>query len=279
MKNRPTPLGYLTSQSYVSDFDRWAQKYLRNYSRRAFAKWAGLRSPNFLTLIISGKRHFHLGWLEGFIKAAKLSSIESRYLNTLVRFESSKNPEELGKLHEELRSLLFSEKITNLQQKDLYLISTPEVWSVYIALNLKNNSRDQAQNIKSVLGIEVAQLREIFKKFKQLELVSADKNGHLEAKYKFISTENEFSRIENQKFHLKVLGEATEKLQKLPAEHRSFGSLTILLSRSDFASLQNDLQEFGKNLLKKYGDEKIGADKNIVARINLQLYPLNKEFK
>ncbi len=273
------PVGYLSSQAYIKDFDSWARKKNRNYSRRAFAKWASIPSSNFLTLIISGQRPFQLGWVNGFSKAAKLNELERSYLNNLISLEHSKNSEESQRLQESLRKSIFTGKITNLKQKELYLISSPEVWAIYIALNKETRDDDQARVVKDLVCLDMSVVRETIKNFKKLELVEEDHTGRLIPKYKYISTENEYSRLENQKFHEAVLKESHQKLQELKATQRSYGSLTILLSDEEIVELKKEIQDFGKSLLSKYGEVSNAKDKRLLARLNIQFYPLTKENK
>ncbi len=268
------PIGYVSSRDYITQYDAWSKSHIRNYSRRAFAKWAGIASSNFITLIISGMRPFQLGWLDGFTKAAKLSPAQKRYLKTLIQFEQARDPEEKLALQELMRAQIFSSQLNMLQQKELYLISSPDVWALYIGLDLASEESDQAVALKKNLNLKLSFIREVFKNFKTLDLVKVTATGRLEAKYKFVSTDNDYSRIENQKFHQKVIEEASLKLAQLPSSKRSYGSLTILLSDEDYLDMQKDIQNFGKTLLSKYGEGQLNKRKNILARINIQAYPL-----
>ncbi len=268
------PIGYVSSRDYITQYDKWAKGHVRNYSRRAFAKWAGIASSNFITLIISGMRPFQLGWLNGFNKAAKLSSVQKHYLKSLIQFEQTKDPEEKMAFQESMRVQIFSSKLSTLQQKELYLISSPAVWALYIGLGLMSDEPDQAITLKKNLNLKLSFIREVLKNFKALDLVKVTTTGRLEAKYKFISTDNDYSRIENQKFHQKAIEESSLKLAQLPSSKRSYGSLTILLSEEDYLDLQKDIQNFGKALLSKYGEGEANKKKNVLARINIQAYPL-----
>ena len=278
MRHCPSPLGYLSSREYLTEFDGWASANLKMYSRRAFARWAGIASSNFMTLIVSGSRPLHGGWLPGFAKAAKLTAEESRYLKTLVQFEQAKTDAEKTERHRKLKELIFATKISFLQKKELYLLSSPDIWAIYIALNLETSEPDQAVGIRNSFRerLSLAYVRAVLNKFVKLDLVEKMAQGNFLPKYKFISTENEFSRIENRNFHAFVLQEAAAALVRVPIHERSFGSLTIVLDKEELSSIKKDIQDFGQSLLAKYGEKK-KLPKDQLARLNLQLYPLTKE--
>lgn len=275
MTNRPSPIGYLSSQNYIRDFDQWAEKNIKRYSRRAFAQWAKIASSNFITLIVSNKRPLQLGWLDGFSKAASLDKREWNYLKTLIRFEQCKRSQEKEELHSELKKQIFSTKISSLKESELYLLSSPDTWALYVALAFRPQEKDAALTLKKLLPyIEMARIRKELKNFQELGLVVRDESEKLAPKHPFISTDNEYSRIENKKFHGAVLQEATAKLDQLKSEERSYGSLTILVNPNEFLQLKRDVQNFGAALLAKYGEASREENKHLAVRLNLQLYPL-----
>lgn len=275
MTQRPSPIGYLSSQNYIRDFDLWAQKNLKSYSRRAFAQWAKIASSNFITLIVSNKRPLQLGWLDGFAKAASLNKVESSYLKTLICFEQCKRSPEKEELHSELKKQIFSTRVSSLKDSELYLLSSPDTWALYIALTYRPQEEDAALTLKKLLPyIEMSRIRRELKNFQALGLVFRDEKNKLAPKHPFISTDNDYSVIENKKFHSAVLQEAEVKLNSLNPEERSYGSLTILVNQNELSKLKREVQEFGAGLLAKYGEASKEENKNLAVRLNLQLYPL-----
>ena len=77
---RPNALNYLATWEYVTDYDIWAQKDRPGYSKRNFAKWAKIRSPNFISLLISKKRALKGEWLNKFILASHMTPTEELHL-------------------------------------------------------------------------------------------------------------------------------------------------------------------------------------------------------
>ncbi len=122
----------------------------------------------------------------------------------------------------------------------------------------------------------MAFIRQTLKNFYRLGLVNKE-NGTLTPKYKFISTNNEYSKIENVNFHTQALNEASTMLSNLNNEQRSYGSLTILLDKNEVGEIRKDIQSFGESLLSKYSEKNRDLNKENLVRVNMQLYLLSKE--
>jgi len=87
-------LDYMNYREYLRDFFEEKKRELRFYSYRLFSLKAGLKSPNFLKLVIKGERNLSKQSVYKFSKALNLSKMETDYFENLIFFNQSKTPDE-----------------------------------------------------------------------------------------------------------------------------------------------------------------------------------------
>ena len=87
-----TVFSYSDYRSFLKDFYEF-QKQRREYSYKAFSIEAGLKSPNYLKLVIDGAKNLTLENIHNFAKALKLSWEETHYFEVLVNCNQAKSQE------------------------------------------------------------------------------------------------------------------------------------------------------------------------------------------
>jgi uncharacterized protein (TIGR02147 family) len=272
---KPRAWNFVSTREFVAAFDTWARCHHRGYSRRAFARWAGVASPNFLTLIISGKRPLSRIWLGPFVKAAKLDALEREYLSLLVDLESSSSAQVREGLVEAMDKLLNEASVTSLAGDRLALLRNPVAWTLLHMLGLEGQD-GQPKWFKSRLRkkLSVPELRQSLDLLERLGLLETLPDGSLRAREARLLSPDQLEKAQNYEFHRFVLSEASEILETLDPRERAFGSLTVVVARDKETEFRAEVARFGQQLLKKYGMEgKVDGD---LFRMNLQLYPLTQ---
>src|SRR5262245_11343971 len=94
---------YLDYRRFLKDYYT-EQKAKRGsaFSFRSFARLAGLSSPNFLKLVMDGKRNLGPEGIKSFAKALKLGKEESSYFENLVHFNQSATDDERNEWYKRL---------------------------------------------------------------------------------------------------------------------------------------------------------------------------------
>jgi uncharacterized protein (TIGR02147 family) len=272
---QPRAWDFTSTQEYVRGLDLWAKQHWKGYSRRAFASWGKIPSPNCLSLIVNGKRSLSNGWLRGFIRAAKLENTEATYLELLINLEQSTAIERREEILQKMHSVLNSESIISIVGDRLELIRNQNAWTLYHMLGLVDQNGDPFW-FKSRLRqkISVSEIREALELLKRLKLVTELPSGALEAQAAMLESGDQFQSAENRIFHRFALEESRHALESIPIEQRNFGSLTITIPIQREEEFKEEVNRFGKKLLEKYGSAK-RVHGNLF-RINLQLYPLTQ---
>src|ERR1700755_1809203 len=77
---------YLDFRAFLRDHYAARKASGRGFSYRSFSRKAGLKSPNYLKLVIDGERNLSPDMAERFARACGLKDDEQRYFVDLVAF-------------------------------------------------------------------------------------------------------------------------------------------------------------------------------------------------
>lgn len=273
---KPNALNYLTTWDYVKDYDLWAQKNRTGYSKRTFAKWAKVQSPNFISLLISKKRTLKGEWLEKFISTSQMTANESAHFRRLSDFENAKSTSEREKIFVEIRTKLTHDGSANLVLDQLEILTQPELWILYHMLDLSDQQATALwfKHRLRFLKMSGAQVDEAFKTLQRLGLVEREKEV-FHSKEKRLNSPDQIKAQSNATYHKHILQESALALVELSAEERAFGSMTATVEQEKIQDLKNEINKFGQYLMSKYASK--GSVDGEVFRINIQLYPLTKK--
>lgn len=273
---RPNALNYLATLEYVVDYDSWAKKGRPGYSKRNFAKWAKIKSPNFISLLISKKRTLKGEWLNKFILASQMTPPEVLHFKKISSFENAKTSFERERIFSEIKHQLNQEGLTNLATDQLEILTTPNVWTLYHMLDLSDQQSTPLwfKHRLRFLKMTGAEIDEALKMLQRLDLTKRQ-DGILQSKQKQLVSPDQIKSQSNVIYHKHILTEAALVLDEISADERAFGSMTATVSRDKISDLKKEISKFGQHLMTKYSSkEPVDGE---VFRLNIQLYPLTKK--
>ena len=274
LREAPKTENYLSSRDFVAAYDQWAVKHVANYSRRAFAQWAKVKSPNFITLVISGRRSLQGAWLEAFCRTSRLAADQISLLKELCAVEAEKDFEAKFRYLQAYRERLRKSFQASLALHQLDLLRSPLAWTLLQVIELKGSStkaswfKKQLRSKVSAEEVEAALLS-----LRSCGLIVLGK-GRWIATHAHYSSPDQIQTAENAAFHERMLAEGLDVLRKYDPADRSFGSLTLCVRRRDEDLLKAEIQKFGRYLASTYGSG-YPVDGNCY-RLNLQLYSLTQ---
>lgn len=91
---RPSIYEYSDYRQFLGDTYTFLKTHYRYFSFRYFSKRAGYSSPNFLKLVIEGKRNISTDSIPRFSEALKLDAGETEFFAQLVQFNQARNSTE-----------------------------------------------------------------------------------------------------------------------------------------------------------------------------------------
>lgn len=239
------------------------------FSFRHFSKQAGFGSPNYLKLVMDGKRNLSHDAIAKFAKGLRLDSHEGEYFRYMVEFSQCENPQ---------KKKVYEAKLIYL--RELFKVKTliPELYDYYhdwyhAAIremvrkgNVKNDPAVIAQNLVPTITEE--QARDSVSLLLKLKFVE-DGGGHL------ICLENQEidsnSAALAQKIYYEQMAElAAESLYTQGPDTQDFESVTISLPPEKVKELKVRIREMIQSMNAEHGGS--GA----VFQLNIQLFALTK---
>ena len=266
---------YQNFRIFMRDFytDR---KTRSGYTWRDFAKAAGYSSPVFLKLVCDGKANLSKVGVERVAQAMGLAGVDLQYFRLLVDFNQEKDSVTKKAGFKEMRTLAKenSMALVGEDQFDYY-----ESWVNAVVRELVPQMRGATPSqIADRLAFETqtAEVKKALALLQKVGLLKKSGDGYEQAA-KSITTGNlEVASLSVREMHRQMGELAVRALDEIPVKERDISGLTLGISENAFYRITKEIADFRRRItsivLEDSGETK-------VYRLNLQLFPLTKEFK
>lgn len=252
----------------------YAQGKAAGLSYRGFARSAGLGAPNYLKLVIEGKRNLSEEMAGRFARACRLNEESTDYFKLLVAFSHATEDAERNALHERLSrfSRFRSAQPLELAQKDYHsswyipalreLVTCPGFVEDpgWIAAHLEPNISER----EAAHALDVLQ---------RLGLLERDERGKLGQATRAVSTGQQASGLHIRNYHAELMQRAVHAMHHLSAEERYISALTLSASAATFDEVKKRVLAFRQELIALCDADPAPAR---VLQLNLQLFPLSR---
>jgi uncharacterized protein (TIGR02147 family) len=242
------------------------------FSFRFFSKQAGFGSPNYLKLVMDGKRNLSADAIGKFAKGLRLDNHESEFFRYMVECNQCENP---------ARKKVYEAKLMYL--RELFKVKTliPELYDYYhewyhSAIHemakkgpVKNDPTWLSQALVPNITAEEAQGSvELLTK---LKFVTIGNDGMLKA-IENSAVDAKTAEL-GQKIHHEQMAElAAQSLYTQGPETQDFGSVTVSLPSEKVEELRAKLHE----LIMAVTAENTNSPADAVFQLNIQLFALTK---
>lgn len=242
------------------------------FSFRFFSKQAGFGSPNYLKLVMDGKRNLSEDAIGKFAKGLRLDNHESEFFRYMVESNQCENP---------AKKKVFEAKLTYL--RELFKVKTliPELYDYYhewyhAAIHevikkaaVKNDPAAIAQSL--VPNITTEEATAAVGLLMKLGFISASADGKLTAVQN--PTVDEASEAMSQKIHYEQMAElAAQSLYTQGPETQDFGSLTLSLPQEKVEELRTKIHQ----LIESVAKENSNNPGDAIYQLNIQLFALTR---
>lgn len=264
---------YLDYREFLKE--RFAQlKKTRRATHRSLSQKAGFASPNFLQLVMGGKRNLTEDSTHKAARALGLTEAEVSFFCALVRFNQAKTFAEKDAAYEALRALRRDLPLQHLEHQQLDYFENWYGVAIRELSELHDFREDPAWIAAQLQNkVSIAQVKKTLERLKTLGLLTQDESGKLKSHQQPLSTGNQVVSLLIYKFHEAMLDKAKEALRETDPEHRDFSALTLALSREQFLEIQKKIQAFRKELLA-YCQKTDTAQ--VVYQVNIQFFNLSE---
>jgi uncharacterized protein (TIGR02147 family) len=252
----------------------YAQGKAAGLSYRGFARSAGLGAPNYLKLVIDGKRNLSEQMAGRFARACRLNEESTEYFKLLVAFSHAADDAERNALHERLTGFarFRSAQPLELAQKDYHsswfipaireLVTCPGFMEApaWIAAHLEPNISER----EAAHALDVLQ---------RLGLLERDQRGKLVQANRAVTTGQQASGLHIRNYHAELMQRAVHAIHHLPPEERYISALTLSASEATAAEVRRRVLAFRQELIALCDAD---PDPARVIQLNVQLFPLSK---
>jgi len=272
MKKEIVVFEYDNYRAYLRDLYAFYKKTKPHFSYRYFSQKAGFRSPNFLKLVIEGKRNLSPESIERFTSALKLNKKETEFFRILVHLNQARTIGEKKLYAEKLMQFRSFRYIHPLRQDQYRYYAAWYNVPIRELTILPEFSEDPGWIARSLLPpISPQQAQKALDLLLQLGLLERDESGRLVQADAFISTGNEVTSTSVANYHRAMIHKGSEALDRFPGPDRDISSVTMALSERSFQEIKSLIQRFRKELLAIADQDRHPEG---VYQINFQLFPL-----
>jgi uncharacterized protein (TIGR02147 family) len=265
---------YLDYREYLRAFYAWRKQVEYGFSHRSFSRRAGLRSTNYLKLVMEGHRNLTPEMAGQFAKACRLDQREGDYFCELVAYNQARDTREASRCHERLQRF---REYRNIHRLDAAQAAYHSTWYMPVIRELaaRKDFQEDPKWLASLLKprITAGEAQSALATLEELGLLTRDGDGRLRQATALVTTGSGPHPHRIADFHRAMMSLAGQSLDSVPREEREISSLTLCVSREVQAELKERIREFRRELLQLAELE--GKPERVV-QINFQLFPLSE---
>jgi uncharacterized protein (TIGR02147 family) len=276
---------YMDYRKYLSDFYAFKREQtkgdLRPYSYQMFSAAANIKSPQYLRLIIEGKRNLSLDMVAKFAKALSLQKEQAEELKALVNYTQATDPAERNRYLKDLMEKRVSQQIKSGQIDSATWEKVPGwvTWILYAMVDQKGVSFDPAQ-LKALLGEKATQeqIQESLQKLLESgELIRDADTGAIKKARPLMENVDNVPVALVKKLQAELLYLGMESLFQDDPTDREFGTLTLSLTKSEFEEIKFKLRQMRKQMTKDNAIARSQGSGDRIYQLNIQLFPVTKK--
>lgn len=242
------------------------------FSFRYFSKQAGFGSPNYLKLVMDGKRNLSFEAIAKFAKGLRLDNHESEYYRYMVEFNQCENP---------AKKKVYEAKLMYL--RELFKVKTliPELYDYYhewyhAAIRemvrkgkVKNDPATIAQSL--VPNISESEAAASVALLAKLKFIAIESDGTFSAT-ESVEVDSTSAALAQKIYYEQMAELAAQSLYTQGPETQDFESVTISIPQERVEELREKIRE----LLKAIGVSHSHNSGDSVYQLNVQLFALTK---
>jgi uncharacterized protein (TIGR02147 family) len=273
---------YMNYRQYLADFYKFkrasSKGSLRAYNYAVFSAAANIRSPNYLKMIIEGKRNLSDDMIGKFGKALGFNKEQTEELRFLVHFTQATDPADRNLFLKKLSEHRVTTKLKSgeIDRKTWEKVPNWVAWIIYAMVDQEGVSFD-TQSLKKVLRgkasedeIETA----LTTLFAAGELKRDEATGEIRKNRNLIESPEDVPVALVRKLQSQLMYLGLESLYQDQPTEREFGSLTLSLTKTEFEELKFKLRQMRKAMHKDNSIARMKEKGERVYQLNIQLFPV-----
>ncbi|ASD62267.1 DUF4423 domain-containing protein [Bdellovibrio bacteriovorus] len=278
----PVLSDYMNYRQFLADFYLFKRKAskgsLRAYTYAVFSAAANIKSPNYLKMIIEGKRNLSDDMIGKFGKALGFMKDQTEEFRLLVQFTQAMDPAERNMYLKKLSEHRVAGKLKSgeIDRKTWEKVPNWVAWIIYAMIDQDGVSFDTA-TLKNLLRGKASE-DEIDNALSTLissgDLRRDEVTGELKKARSLTESPEEIPVALVRKLQSQLMYLGLESLYQDQPTEREFGTLTLSLTKSEFEEIKFKLRQMRKALHKDNSIARMKDKGERVYQLNIQLFPV-----
>ncbi len=274
---------YINYRLYLNDYYDFMKKTSRGYSYAVFSARADIKSPNYLKLVIDGKRNLSESMIIKFARSLRLSKEQTKEFQALVRYNQATINEERNQHLKNLAELRVHQQIARgeIDQEVWENIPSWVSWILYEMVDQRGVRFEEKQMLE--LLRQRAKADEIQAAFKKLiekgEIVFDEVSGEYKKARDVTKTRESIPVALVKKLQAELFNLGLESLYNDSPKDREFGALTMCLTREEFEQMKFELRQLRKRYHRDVAVARRTSKGERVYQFNIQLFPITDPVK
>ncbi len=282
--NSPHIHDYTDYRKYLKDMYEFRKVTestgLRAYSYSHFSAAADIKSPNYLKLIIEGKRNLSDDMISRFARALRLEKQQIEEFKALVLYGQADEPVERNKYLKDLAEIRADQENASDADKQKWEKVPGWIgWVLYAMMDQKNTGVEPEQLQK--LFRAKASVQEVRDSLQKLiasgEIVTDENTGELKRPRELIDTPQDLPVALIRRLQTELIYLGIESLFRDSPKDREFGALTVALTQEEFEQTRFELRQLRKRIHKDVTVKRQTSKGDRVYQLNIQLFPVTEK--
>lgn len=268
---------YTDYRKYLKDYFEFKKKSCSFFSHRYLCNKLGLKSSNFILLVIKGMRNISDDICIKLIDVFQLKDNEAEYFKYLVLFTHAKNNIDKNNYWKKMISLRPQRKNGYIDEAKFkcydqwYNLAIREIIT---AMGKDIDYQKLAKQISPPISAKAA--KESVNLLSELGMVKKNENGQFEKSDTIIETDPKVNSLAVFNYHKEMASLAKTNLINTKREERNFSSCTLDVSEDGYKMIVEMISDFREKLMEVCAlDEKLER----VYQLNLQLFPITTKLQ
>lgn len=271
---RPDIFEYVDYRKFLSDYYAAAKENSRVFSYRYLARRAGFSSPNFIKLVMDGKRNLGDESIESVAKAFDLDEDEARFFAALVEFDQAATADQQNEAFEAIAA---SRRFRSARRIDHGMFEYLSHW-YYPAIRemaAREDFTDDPEWIAEQLWPRVSRkkVERALELLFDYELLVRQEDGSVSRGEPTLTTGHEVNSLAIGNFHRQMMERAADSIVNVDRELRDISGQTVCIPSTMVATMKERIHEFRESMLELCDSKDSPTE---VYQLNVQLFPLTR---
>jgi uncharacterized protein (TIGR02147 family) len=241
---------YMNYRSFLRDYYNEKKREKSGFTYAKFSSLAGIRSPNYLKLVMDGEKNLTSENIIRFSKAIDLKEAENDYFEALVHFNQAKNAMEKEFHQSRLKRIHGRDSGSRtIEEYEFDAISSWLHHALMVMTNVKRFREDPSWIAQHLYGLACeTEVRSVIDRLIQVQFIKREADGSLRQTFRQVKTKPDLQRVAGKLFYEGLLKRAIQALNVGTPGEREFCTYIVGIAPEKIPELKKKVREFMKDL-------------------------------